>query len=718
MRMPRTLRKRGFLFLALCLTAPAWAQEEPPAEETSPTEVLDAEHAEVAALLAELEQDPSAPAWRAKLLSRLATTLQQHLNERRRMEELALQREAAEAALQEGVTKAHGDPPYSLALYDEADESSKRAEAELSQLDRAAETARGALAAARAELDSQERERRQAKEDESPELPRFTLRSRLAKAIVGLRETELANSRSALENQRMRVTHTRALYAGVAAHVVILPADVQAEVATLDGEEAALRRRLERAELDLEAAKTRWQSVQAQAQPGETAELALPRARLALRQKRVAILGEELDRLAATRELVHRRLAMLGPTPPPRNELRLWLEGILEAHTQLERDRSLDLAEVSLLEQELQELEKRSELEAAPGASDYLETLRDRIALHRGQLANLDRTLELQERLIGVLEERVGTLTFRDRVARWGERSRALWHYELFESGDQPITTGKVLIALSLVVVGLLLASRVTRIAGERVLPRFGFDAGASHAFASLGFYALLIVVVLLSLRTVNIPLTAFALLGGALAIGLGFGSQNVVNNFISGIILLAERPIKVGDLIQVEETYGNVERIGLRSTRIRTGSNIHIILPNSTLLENKVINWTHNDARVRIELRVGVIYGSPTREVETLILKALQEHTRVLPSPKPFILFADFGDNSLDFSAHFWVAVRSLMDRLMIESELRFRVDELFREAGIVIAFPQRDVHLDAAAPLEIRLVDNAGSADEDSRP
>jgi len=239
-------------------------------------------------------------------------------------------------------------------------------------------------------------------------------------------------------------------------------------------------------------------------------------------------------------------------------------------------------------------------------------------------------------------------------------------------------------------------------------------EQGAAQVFQSLIFYLLLVVAFLTALRMVQIPLTAFAVVGGALAIGVGFGSQNVVNNFISGIILLAERPIKIGDLIEVAGVYGNVERIGLRSTRVRTGDNVHIIVPNASFLENNVVNWTHTDPRVRVNIAVGIVYGSPTREAERIIYEVLQEHPAVLDEPAPVVLFQDFGDNALIFETRFWIEMRTIMDRLRVESEVRFRIDDRYREAGIVIAFPQRDVHLDTTAPLDIRMVKEENDAHE----
>jgi potassium efflux system protein len=157
-----------------------------------------------------------------------------------------------------------------------------------------------------------------------------------------------------------------------------------------------------------------------------------------------------------------------------------------------------------------------------------------------------------------------------------------------------------------------------------------------------------------------------------------------------------------------VAGTFGQVENIGARSTRIKTFDNTHIIVPNSAFLENNVLNWTHSDNLVRIRLDVGVAYGSPTRKVEELMLAAIREHDKVVVPPEPNVLFSDFGDSALMFQAQFWIVMLRPMDQRQTLSDLRFRIDEMFREHGITIAFPQRDVHLDAAGPLAVRLVDD----------
>jgi small-conductance mechanosensitive channel len=297
-----------------------------------------------------------------------------------------------------------------------------------------------------------------------------------------------------------------------------------------------------------------------------------------------------------------------------------------------------------------------------------------------------------------------------ERFAEIWAAAVEIWNYPLVTVAEGPITVGKIVSGLLLLFIGYVLSRMIARLFGTRFLPRMKVTPSAAAALQSVLFYLLVVIFGIIALRVVNIPLTAFTLLGGALALGVGFGSQNIINNFISGLILLVERPIKVGDLIQLDDLYGNVEHIGARSTRIRTGSHLEIIVPNSSFLENNVVNLTLSDDRIRTVVKVGVIYGSPTREAARLMAKAATDHGQVLAKPEPIVLFTDFADNSLNFEIHFWIKMRTMMERLRIESDVRYMIDQAFREAGLVIAFPQRDVHLDTAAPLEVRLLSDPG--------
>ena len=293
-----------------------------------------------------------------------------------------------------------------------------------------------------------------------------------------------------------------------------------------------------------------------------------------------------------------------------------------------------------------------------------------------------------------------------EEVSELGERIQKIWNYEIFKVQDRPIFVKTFVVGLLLLILSIWFAKIITRILGKRVLPKMGLNESASAAFQTVGFYLLVVIFTLFVLQVINVPLTIFTLLGGALAIGVGFGSQNVMNNFISGLIILAERPIKIGDLIQLDNVYGTINRIGARSTRVRTSDNIDIIVPNSVFLENKVINWTLTDNEVRTRVAVGFAYGSDTETAKKLLLQAADEHSRVLKKPQPLVLFREFGDNALHFELLIWIVMRSQMDRIITESELRFRIDALCRELDVVIAFPQRDIHIDADKPLEIHLI------------
>ena len=281
----------------------------------------------------------------------------------------------------------------------------------------------------------------------------------------------------------------------------------------------------------------------------------------------------------------------------------------------------------------------------------------------------------------------------------------AVWNFELWAFGDEAITVKKVVSALLILILGIVAAKYFIAIVIVRLLQRTRLESGAVAAINKILFYCAILLVALLSFRLVNIPLTVFTFLGGAVAIGIGFGAQNLINNFISGLVIMAERPIKVDDMIEVDGHFARVEEIGARCTRIRTGENVHILVPNSSFLEKNIINWTLSDKIVRAHVSASVVYGSPVREVERLMLKAAEEHSKVHKNPKPFVLFNDFGDNALVIELHFWLTMRGMMDIRIVASDIRFHLDELFREAGIVIAFPQRDVHLDTTRPLEVTL-------------
>ena len=321
-------------------------------------------------------------------------------------------------------------------------------------------------------------------------------------------------------------------------------------------------------------------------------------------------------------------------------------------------------------------------------------------------IAALLATQQLDRRIVDEIDSRLKQVSLKQKFVSLKDEFKKIGELELWVIDEHAMTVGKIFSALFILVIGIFLARLSIRIIRNRLLPRTSIKATAAAAVEKIVYYFALLMIVIFALRMINIPLTAFTFLGGAVAIGVGFGAQNLINNFISGFIIMAERPVKINDLIEIEGNFAVVEEIGARCTRIRTGANVHILVPNSSFLEKNITNWTLSDNKIRSHVTVGVAYGSPVRDVERLILKAAMEHNKVLSYPEPFVLFNDFGDSALIFDVYFWLSMVRIMERRIIESDIRFCIDELFREAGIVIAFPQRDLHIDTQRPLEFRLI------------
>ena len=262
------------------------------------------------------------------------------------------------------------------------------------------------------------------------------------------------------------------------------------------------------------------------------------------------------------------------------------------------------------------------------------------------------------------------------------------------------LTLGQLTISIGDVVafvLGVLLATysaRLTRfLLQEEVLTRLRWPPGVRNTTATLAYYAVLFVGLLMAMAIAGIEPGQVALVVGALGVGIGFGLQTVVNNFVSGLILMFERPIQPGDVIDVDTLQGRVAEIGLRATRIRTWEGAEVVVPNGDLLSGKLVNWTLSDSDRRIEIAVGVAYGSDVRQVQQLLLEVARSQPTALALPEPVVVMTGFGDSSLDFSIRFWI--RDADAAPVAKSEACMRIMEVLREAGIEIPFPQRDLHL-----------------------
>jgi len=262
------------------------------------------------------------------------------------------------------------------------------------------------------------------------------------------------------------------------------------------------------------------------------------------------------------------------------------------------------------------------------------------------------------------------------------------------ERGSTRISIYTVLQVLVFGSIIVLLARTSRRVLLKQILSKTPLDLGVQHAVATFTQYLVLAFGLLVGLPTVGINLSALSFLAGAIGVGVGFGMQNITNNFISGIIILFERPIKIGDRIEVGDVNGDVVHIAARSTTVRTNDNIAIIIPNSSFISSNVINWSHGDSKVRFRVPVQVAYDTDVRLVEKLLLEVAKDNENVLEDPPPRVIFKEFGDSALNFELRVWSS-RLLHRRGVLISQINFAIFEKFRDEGIRIPYPQRDLHL-----------------------
>jgi len=268
-----------------------------------------------------------------------------------------------------------------------------------------------------------------------------------------------------------------------------------------------------------------------------------------------------------------------------------------------------------------------------------------------------------------------------------------------------PLTLGSMSVSLgdllgfAITVLSAVVISRVIRVLlGEDILPRLTLGRGVANAISTSVHYLVLLGGFFLALGAAGVDFSRFALLAGAFGVGIGFGLQNVVNNFVSGLILLFERPIQVGDAVEVGGLLGEVKRIGIRASLVRTYQGAEVIVPNGNLISTEVTNWTLSDHHRRVEIPVGVAYGNRPADVIEIFERVVSDDPRILQSPAPMILFRGFGDSSLNFEVRFWAP--DYMTFLQLSSDVSSAIYDALAAAQVVIPFPQRDLHLQSVDP------------------
>ncbi len=563
------------------------------------------------------------------------------------------------------------------------------------------------------------------------------LRSQVAGATIAvldlerqIRQERLAGSRIRLGMLQQQLVVANAGATFTDADIAAVNARLDSEQRQLEGELAAAESRRAAAAPALAAARETLRQIQGQphASPALLArvseEFEARRAQLETADAAINALRFILQAGTAERTIWELRFASyqsrnVETIRQTRGRLEQFMRRVELWKSYHEQQLETLASQVARLEGRLADLAPASDL--APFVRERLSALRERDQLQLRVLRNIERGDRLVQRLDEGLKEAAGNLPFLGRVSNLfsdtGSFLSGLWGLELFVAqdtitvdgqqitGKRSVTLGKIITAILILVLGYWVAGLVSRFLEPIFIKRFKIEANQANLIRRWVRVVLIFSLALFSLVSVKIPLTVFAFAGGALAIGLGFGLQTLLKNFVSGIIILFERPFRVGDVLDVAGQRGTVSGIGIRSSVLQLWDGTETLIPNSTLLENNLTNWTYSNRVVRFSVNVGVAYGSDTRRVVQILTEIAERHGLVEKEPKPQVLFTNFGESSLDFELRFWVDVVKANSAL-VSSDLRHMIAGTFAEHNIVIAFPQRDVHLDMGRPLQVQVL------------
>lgn len=655
-----------------------------------------------------------------ELLKQIEVTIAQQKTMATSLNDLQTKQTELEQELSRLMTGTVEDgPPFSIILLDQLNDSVASNKAKQEAREGSLIAARESVERAHLILETEKKNKRQLADSENVDDQAKTeiaqRKVQLAEETLVLRRQELAIEEAGEQIWKLTTDLDEAKLEIVKSGVIFSRQTLIEKTAELDVRESELKRKAELIQSEQQYAERRWLTARQELDSTVSPPVGLVQRVESLKtiqqtiQIEQSVVNQRLQRLPMMRAAWERRY-LVASNQATRQERYQWLEDTKTQLEQLDREkrsRELKLSEaretLASISAKSDDLQPEDQAMKRWTESTY-QSLAKQVELFNSSILGIESASRALTRLEIEIE---GTPS--RSLAEWWEDSWAaikrLWNYELAAIDDTSLTVGKCLSSLLFLIFGYFAAHWLSSLLGRR-LPNLGVDEAGAHAMESLSFYVLLMGFGLAALKYAHVPLTVFTFLGGAIAIGVGFGSQNILNNFISGLILLAERPIKAGDLIQVGDTYGNVKSIGARSTTIRTGENQDIIVPNSKFLENEVTNLTRRDDRLRTSISVGVAYGSPLEEVIRLLELAAAESSQVDERPKPFVWFNDFGDNALAFQLHFWIRAKSVSAMRKAETEVRLNVDRHFRENGISIAFPQRDLHLSSEAPIEFKMV------------
>lgn len=633
-------------------------------------------------------------------------------------------READEAAKTNGDSPVKEVPPYNLSFYEEVRNRYETVEQRLNSVLSSIRLVEGTMGTVREQIvRAEERAKviqddisaRGSTEEEALQLREAeaeleTARMTFVVQTINLeahttRKNFLERQKKALENALNKIrTNLRFDEADRDKQIAMLGDQItkaREQLSALQGEREKLRINLVRSQGELNSARSERERAVARATVTER------EAWLNYNQAAIAHTEQELSFLEETRKIWEVRYGLIQGTVKGQ---ALWdyrssvnarmkdLENVFQVHQSSLGSIQSDIA---VAQKELEAAGKNTAV--ASHVRGRIEALNKTAELANATVSRMFSLFNQYSRLHEEINAQIDAVRIAEKVTRYGmDRFLAFWNVSLWSGEGFDVTIAKLVLALFLFAAAFLLSGRFTDFVGRKLLLRFDMDVSARIATQKILFYVFMLSFILSALDLVGIPLTAFSFLGGALAIGIGFGAQNFFNNLISGFILMVTKPIRMDDTIEIDGLFATVEEIGSRSTRLKTFDNIDVLMPNSYFLNNKIINWTHTDQKIRLKVNVGVAYGTDVREVERLLLKAANDHSRVLKSPEPYVIFRDFGPSSLDFTLFFWLDMTTA-STIKVTSDLRYRLVALFEDNNITIAFPQMDIHLNAVKPITV---------------
>ncbi len=361
--------------------------------------------------------------------------------------------------------------------------------------------------------------------------------------------------------------------------------------------------------------------------------------------------------------------------------------------------------QAGIISGQISEVENRMRHSSAPlraTLQDLIRTFHEREATYTRALHRMDEAARFMERWRDEFKQQQKEVPLFDRLeellAYVGSLIKDAWRYELFSAedtievdgktmtGHRSVTVGKILTALAIFLIGYVVCVHLARAIGRLAVTRFGMAADVANLVRQWSQALLIMFLIVLSFSWAKIPLTIFAFLGGAFAIGVGFGAQTLLKNIISGILLLIERPMRVGDLIEADNVRGRVTSIGLRSSTIKDAKGTETLIPNSSFLERTLTNWTYSSRVGRFSLRVGAPYDTAAQQIMNLLTTLALQHPKVMKQPAPQVLLEEFGAQARIFTVNYWHEISPDIDPSGIASELRFAIEQKFAEAGLKV--------------------------------